>query len=58
MTRGFILKRISAGGVRYATTKRERAMKFRECKQEREVGIVDKIALCHACYINIGGANE
>ena len=26
MTRGFILKRINAGGVKYATTKRERAM--------------------------------
>jgi hypothetical protein len=26
VTRGFILKRISAGGVKYATTKRERAM--------------------------------
>jgi hypothetical protein len=37
---------------------RERVMKCRECKQEREGGIVDKIALCHACYINIGGANE
>ena len=41
-----------------AITKRERALKCRECKGEREGGIVDKIALCHACYINIGGANE
>jgi len=38
--------------------RRARAMKCRECKGEREGGIVDKIALCHACYINIGGANE
>jgi len=58
VTRGFILRRINAGGVKYATTKRERAMKCRECKQEREGGIVDKIVLCHACYINTGGANE
>jgi hypothetical protein len=32
--------------------------KCRECKQEIEGGIVDKIALCHACYINLGGTDE
>jgi hypothetical protein len=30
----------------------------KECKKEREGGIVDKITLCHVCYINIGGSNE
>jgi hypothetical protein len=30
VTRGFILKRISAGGVKYAMTKRERAMETKE----------------------------
>jgi hypothetical protein len=33
-------------------------MMCNECKQEREGGIVDKIALCHVCYINRGGQDE
>jgi hypothetical protein len=33
-------------------------MTCNECKQEREGGIVDKIALCHVCYINKGGQDD
>ena len=37
MTRGSILKRINAGGVKYATTKRERAMsKMKEWLLDRQ----------------------
>jgi hypothetical protein len=32
-------------------------MKCRECGEDREGGIVDKIPLCHACYIKIGGSD-
>jgi hypothetical protein len=37
VTRGSILKRINAGGVKYATTKRERAMsKMKEWLLDRQ----------------------
>ena len=45
MTLGSILKRINAGGVKYATTKRERAMsKMKEWlldRQENEMTVQD-----------------
>jgi len=37
---------------------KEEKMKCRECNQEREGGIVDKIALCHVCYEKLGGVDE
>jgi hypothetical protein len=37
---------------------KEEKMICDECKQERESGIVDKIALCHVCYINKGGRDD
>jgi hypothetical protein len=44
--------------IHIPTVRRGHKMKCRECNQEREGGIVDKIPVCHVCYEKLGGVDE